>query len=45
MEGRGGGWEGVAVKDAWSGWWEWGSLRDPSKNILKQGVLKGKSCS
>ena len=22
-----------------------GSLRDPSKNILKQGVGKGKSCS
>ena len=23
----------------------WGSLRDLSKNILKQGVGKGKSCS
>ena len=27
------------------GWWGWGSLRDLSKNILKQGVGKGKSCS
>ena len=26
-------------------WWGWGSLRDLSKNILKQGVGKGKSCS
>ena len=34
---------GVAVKDAWSG--VVGSLRDPSKNILKQGVGKGKCCS
>ena len=24
---------------------KWGSLRDLSKNILKQGVGKGKSCS
>ena len=24
---------------------EWGSLRGLSKNILKQGVCKGKSCS
>ena len=35
--------EGVAVKDAWSGV-VGGSLRDLSKNILKQGVGKGKSC-
>ena len=42
--GRGGGWgEGVAVKGACGG--GWGSLRDLSKNILKQGVGKGKSCS
>ena len=26
-------------------WWGVGSLRDLSKNILKQGVGKGKSCS
>ena len=26
-------------------WGGWGSLRDLSKNILKQGVGKGKSCS
>ena len=25
--------------------WGWVSLRDVSKNILKQGVGKGKSCS
>ena len=37
---------GVAVKDAWSGGSEGGgSLRDLSKNILKQGVGKGKNCS
>ena len=35
--------EGVAVKDASSG--VVGSLRDLSKNISKQGVGKGKSCS
>ena len=28
----------------WGGGW-WGSLRDLFKNILKQGVGKGKSCS
>ena len=28
----------------WGGGW-WGSLRYPSKNILKQGVGKRKSCS
>ena len=27
------------------GWWECESLKDLSKNILKQGVGKGKSCS
>ena len=27
------------------GWWGVGSLRDVSKNILKQGLGKGKSCS
>ena len=26
-------------------WGGGGSLRDPSRNILKQGVGKGKSCS
>ena len=35
--------EGVAVKVLEVGWW--GSLRDLSKNILRQGVDKGKSCS
>ena len=28
----------------WGGW-RWGSLRDLCKNILKQRVGKGKSCS
>ena len=37
--------EGVAVKDASSGVVEGGSLRDLSRNISKQGVGKGKSCS
>ena len=42
--GRGGGWgEGVAVKDAWSGV-VGGSLSALFKNILKQGIGKGKSC-
>ena len=36
--------EGVAVKDASSGVVV-GSLRDLSRNISKQGVGKGKSCS
>ena len=37
---------GVAVKDARSGVVEGGgSLRDLSKNILKQEVGKGESCS
>ena len=35
--------EGVAVKDTRSG--VVGSLRDLSKNILKQGMGNGKSCS
>ena len=30
--------EGVAGKMLEMGWWGWGSLRDLSKNILKQGV-------
>ena len=34
---------GVAMKMLEVGWW--GSLRDLSKNILKQGVGKGKNCS
>ena len=29
----------------WGGVGWWGSLRDLSKNILKQGVGKSKSCS
>ena len=38
--------EGVAVKSAWSGMvGGGGSLRDLSKNIYKQGVGKGESCS
>ena len=32
--------EGVAVKDAWSG-----VVGVINKNILKQGMCKGKSCS
>ena len=36
--------EGVAVKRCLK-WGGGGSLRDLSKNILKQGVGKGKSCS
>ena len=32
--------EGATVKDARRGWW--GSMRDLSKNILKQGVVKAK---
>ena len=38
---------GVAVKDS-EGCLKWGgggSLRDLSKNVLKQGVGKGRSCS
>ena len=37
--------EGVAVKESRSRVVGWGSLRDLTKNILKQGVGKGKSCS
>ena len=46
--GRVGGWGGGGGSSErclkWGGG-GWGSLRDPSKNILKQGVGKGKSCS
>ena len=40
VDGEGVAVKGVAVKDG-----SWGSLRDLSKNILKQWVGKGKSCS
>ena len=47
-----GGWGGEGVVDEEQGsserylkWGGWGSLRDLSKNILKQRVSKGKSCS
>ena len=36
---------GLAGKNAGSGMVGWGSLMDLSKNILKQRVGKGKSCS
>ena len=44
--GRGGDWRGGSSQGClkWSGV-GWGSSRDLSKNILKQGVGKGKSCS
>ena len=44
--GRGGGWGGGSSERCfkWGGG-RGGSLRDLSKNILKQGVGKGKSCS
>ena len=44
--GRGGGWGGGSSERClkWGGGGG-GSLRDLSKNILKQGVGKGKSCS
>ena len=41
VDGEGGSSEGCLK---WGGGW-WGSLRDLSKNILKQGVGKGKSYS
>ena len=41
VDGKGGSNEGCLK---WGGE-GWGSLRDLSKNILKQGVGKGKSCS
>ena len=43
--GRGGGWGGVSSEGClkWGG--GGGSLRDLSKNISKQGVGKGKTCS
>ena len=42
----GGGWGGGSSEGClkWGGG-GWGSLRDLSKNVLKQGVGKGKSCS
>ena len=42
----GGGWGGGSCEGClkWDGG-DGGSLRDLSKNILKQGVGKGKSCS
>ena len=44
--GRGGGWGGGSSEGClkWGGG-SGGSLRDLSKNVLKQGVGKGKSCS
>ena len=36
--------EGGSSEGCLKGGWGWGSLRDLSKNILKQGVGKGKSC-
>ena len=44
--GRGGGWGGGSSEGClkWGGG-GWRSLRDLSKNVLKQGVGKGKSCS
>ena len=44
MGGRGGGWGGGS-SDGCLKWSGGGSLRDLSKNIFKQGVGKGKSCS
>ena len=46
MGGRGGGWGGGSSERCfkWGGGGG-GSLRDLSKNILEQGVGKGKSCS
>ena len=45
-KGRGGGWGGGS-SERYLKWGDggWGSLRDLSKNFLKQGVGKGKSCS
>ena len=46
--GRGGGWGGGGGNSEGCLKWDgegWGSLRDLSKNILKQGVDKGKICS
>ena len=42
--GSGGGWGGGSSERCLNWGW-WGSLRDLSKNILKQGVGKGKSYS
>ena len=46
LGGRGGGWGGGSSERClkWDGG-GWGSLRDLYKDILKQGVGKGKSCS
>ena len=41
--GRGGGWGGGSSEGCLK-WGGGGSLKNPSKNILKQGVGKGKSC-
>ena len=43
MEGRGGGWGGGSSERCLK-WGGGGSLRDLSKNSLKQGMRKGKSC-
>ena len=43
--GRGGVWESSSEGCLKWGGGGGGSLRDPSKNILKQGVGEGKSCS
>ena len=42
--GRGGGWGGGSSEGCLK-WGGGGSLRDLSKNILKQGLGKGESCS
>ena len=46
LGGKGGGWGGGSSERClkWGGG-GWGNLRDLFKNILKQGVGKGKSCS
>ena len=44
FRGRGGGWGGGSSERCLK-WGGGGSLKDLSKNILKQGVGKGKSCS
>ena len=44
--GRGGGWDGGSSERCFKwGSGRWGSLRDISKNILKQGVGEGNNCS
>ena len=44
FRGGGGGWGGGSSERCLK-WGGGGSLKDLSKNILKQGVGKGKSCS